>query len=103
MGSEQLVHAIVLRIVEVTSIPEQREASARSEHARDLPARLVRAEPVERLRTCDGVDAVVGERDRLRRPGQRVDPGDRALKLGTHGVDRLDGDDAGAEGHELHA
>ncbi len=101
MRSEQLVHAIMLGIVEVPAVPEQREAAARTEDAADLRYRLARPEPVERLCARDCVDATVSERDRLGGAGERLDFRDGALELGAHGVDRLDGDDAGSQRDEL--
>ena len=43
----------------------------------------------------------VGERDRLRRAGERLDTRYGPLELGAHRVDRLDRDDAGAQRDEL--
>ena len=95
--SEQLVHAIVLRVVEGPGRSRAARGRRRAAARAGSPAPPRRAEPVERLRAGDGVDARSPERDRLGRAGERLDTRHRALELGAHGVDRLDGDDARAE------
>jgi hypothetical protein len=47
-------------------VPDQDEPSPWAEHPGDLPHRLPRREPVERLADEDGVDGTVPERNRLR-------------------------------------
>src|SRR5687767_15739519 len=91
----------MLRILEISPVPEQRQAAARPEYASDLRHRLVGAEPVEGLRACDSVDAAVRERDRLCCAGKSLDTRHSPLELGAHRVDRLDGDDVRSERDEL--
>ena len=56
----------------------------------DLPERLLRPEPVERLRDGHGVDALIRKRDRLGGAVERVDTGRQQR---PHPGDRLDRDD----------
>ena len=78
----------------VGRVPDNAEDPARAEHARDLADRFVVREPVERLAGEDGVDRRVGKRNRLRRPGERLDTRHNVLENTAHPVERLDRDDA---------
>jgi len=82
----------------VAPVRDEREQTASSQHPLDLKARSLCLEPVERLRDCDGVREVIGQRDRLRGPGVHLDP---LRDERTHLGQGLNGDDARTRRHEL--
>ena len=79
----------------VACVPDERDTSARAQHAVDLAQRLVLPEPVERLADRHRVDGAIDERYALGCTGERRDLRNVLLELTPHLEHGLDGDQGG--------
>jgi len=91
MRLEQIADAPLDLVVEAADVVDEREHAAGPQHAVDLGQRARPVEPVKRLRDRDGVRARSGQRDRLGRAVEHLDPARRDHR--AHLRDRLDRDD----------
>jgi hypothetical protein len=92
VGLERLVDRVDPLDGRARPVPQDRQAAARAQHARDLSRRALEIEPVEGLGDEDGVDRCVGQGDRLRGAAQHLRRRHAALQDRAHAVDRLDRD-----------
>ena len=102
MASDRVLEGDLEGVFHVAAIPEEGKAAAGAEHAVDLGERLLAAEPMERLRHRDRVDAPVVEWDRLRGAVERFHGRRELDELRPHRGERLDREHAGA-GRSQHA
>jgi len=84
---------MVMEVVAIVGVPEQRKRSARSEHPGDLDAGRRYVEPVPRLTDHDCIDAAVRQRDLLGGTRRSQDVRQIGAEPVEHGLVRLDGVD----------
>ncbi|MNL35622.1 hypothetical protein D3C87_1576650 [compost metagenome] len=77
----------------IAYVPDQPESSVRLEHPVDLGQSRFSREPVKSLSACQRLSRSGSERDRLGRSLQDPDVRQIMGKLGSHGLDRFDGND----------